>query len=278
MSLKISYIQELFNIPHIADSPLIIFGLTVVVLSGSVWFGNAVLSKYRTKDTETSADLGIIQTATLTLLGLIIGFTFSMAIARYDMRQTYEESEANAIGTEFLRADLLPSKNAEAVKSLLNNYLDQRILFYSKQNQETAKQITQRTIELEGALWNEILPIARTQSSPTIALVVSGMNDVINTHGYTQAAWWNRIPAAAWWLMAAIAIGANVLVGFGARNFKRNIGLFMIFPMMVSIAFFLIADIDSPRGGVIRIDPRNLLDLKHNINPQTNINSIGNRQ
>lgn len=279
MSPKISYIQELFNIPHIADSPLIVFGLTVVVLSGSVWFGNAVLSKYRTKDTETSADLGIIQTATLTLLGLIIGFTFSMAIARYDMRQTYEESEANAIGTEFLRADLLPSKNAEAVKSLLNNYLDQRILFYSKQNQETAKQITQRTIELEGALWNEILPIARTQSSPTIALVVSGMNDVINTHGYTQAAWWNRIPAAAWWLMAAIAIGANVLVGFGARNFKRNIGLFMIFPMMVSIAFFLIADIDSPRGGVIRIDPRNLLDLKHNINPQTNINpSIGNRQ
>ncbi|MFM2029869.1 MAG: hypothetical protein RL517_1060 [Pseudomonadota bacterium] len=278
MSLKISYIQELFNIPHIADSPLIVFGLTVVVLSGSVWFGNAVLSKYRTKDTETSADLGIIQTATLTLLGLIIGFTFSMAIARYDMRQTYEESEANAIGTEFLRADLLPSKNAEAVKSLLNNYLDQRILFYSKQNQETAKQITQRTIELEGALWNEILPIARTQSSPTIALVVSGMNDVINSHGYTQAAWWNRIPAAAWWLMAAIAIGANVLVGFGARNFKRNIGLFMIFPMMVSIAFFLIADIDSPRGGVIRIDPRNLLDLKHNINPQTNINSIGNRQ
>jgi hypothetical protein len=79
--------------------------------------------------------------------------------------------------------------------------------------------------------------------------------------------------------MAAIAIGANVLVGFGARNFKRNIGLFMIFPMMVSIAFFLIADIDSPRGGVIRIDPRNLLDLKHNINPQKNINlSIGNRQ
>ena len=90
-----------------------------------------MLSKYRSKDTETSADLGIIQTATLTLLGLIIGFTFSMAIARYDLRQTYEEAEANAIGTEFLRADLLPSKNAQAVKSLLNDYLDQRILFYS---------------------------------------------------------------------------------------------------------------------------------------------------
>ncbi|WP_216863409.1 hypothetical protein [Polynucleobacter sp. 31A-FELB] len=224
------------------------------------------MSKYRTKDTETSTDLGIIQTATLTLLGLIIGFTFSMAIARYDLRQTYEEAEANAIGTEFLRADLLPSKTAETIKGLLNEYLDQRILFYSKQDQETARQITQRTIALENAMWNELLPVARTQSTPTTALVISGMNDVINSHGYTQAAWWNRIPTAAWWLMGAIAIGANMLVGFGARNFKRNVGLFMIFPMMIAISFFLIADIDSPRGGVIRIDPRNLNDLKHNMN------------
>ncbi|MGV0981689.1 MAG: hypothetical protein ACOYB0_04955 [Polynucleobacter sp.] len=237
-----------------------------MTLSGAVWFGNAVLSKYRTKDTETSTDLGIIQTATLTLLGLIIGFTFSMAIARYDLRQTYEEAEANAIGTEFLRADLLPSKTAETVKGLLNEYLDQRILFYSKQDHETAKEITRRTIELENAMWNELLPVARTQSTPTTALVISGMNDVINSQGYTQAAWWNRIPTAAWWLMAAIAIGANMLVGFGARNFKRNVGLFMIFPAMIAVSFFLIADIDSPRGGVIRIDPRNLIDLKHNIN------------
>jgi hypothetical protein len=262
MSLKIFCIQELFNIPHLADSPLLVFGISTAVLAGSVWFGNAVLSKYRTKDTETSADLGIIQTATLTLLGLIIGFTFSMAIARYDLRQTYEEAEANAIGTEFLRADLLPNKTAETIKGLLNEYLDQRILFYSKQDQETAKQITQRTIALENALWNELLPIARTQSSPTIALVVSGMNDVINSQGFTQAAWWNRIPTAAWWLMTAIAVGANILVGFGARNFKRNVGLFMIFPSMIGVSFFLIADIDSPRGGVIRIDPRNLIELK----------------
>ena len=188
-----------------------------------------------------------------------------MAIARYDLRQTYEEAEANAIGTEFLRADLLPSKTAESIKGLLNEYLDQRILFYSKQDKETAKQITQRTTDLENAMWGELLPVARTQPTPPIALVISGMNDVINSRGYTQAAWWNRIPTAAWWLMAAIAVGANILVGFGARNFRPNAGLFMIFPTMIAISFFLIADIDSPRGGVIRIDPRNLIDLKQSI-------------
>lgn len=236
----------------------------------SVWFGNAVLSRYRTKDTETSEDLGVIQTATLTLLALIIGFTFSMAIDRHDNRETLEEGEANAIGTEYLRADLLPTSASARTKDLLNQYLDQRILFYSRQNKEKILEIQQKTDALQNALWNEVLPIARTQSTPAMALVVSGMNDVLNSQGYVQAAWWNRIPYPAWALMAAIALCANILVGFGARNFNKNIGLFMIFPFVTAVSFFLIADIDSPRGGVIRIEPRNLIILKQNLNPKMN--------
>ncbi len=236
------------------------------MFSVSVWFGNVVLSRYRTKDSETSQDLGVIQTATLTLLALIIGFTFSMAIDRHDQREILEESEANAIGTEYLRADLLPPSAANKTKDLLKDYLDQRILFYSKQPREVVIKIQQRTEELQDALWNEILPSVRTQQTPMMALVASGMNDVLNSQGYVQAAWWNRIPNTAWALMASIAICANLLVGFGARNFKKNIGLFMIFPFVTSVSFFLIADIDSPRGGVIRIEPKNLITLKEALN------------
>jgi hypothetical protein len=224
-----------------------------------------VLSRFRTKDTETSEDLGIIQTATLTLLALIIGFTFSMAIDRHDQREIFEEGEANAIGTEFLRADLLPPKASAVTKDLLLQYVDQRILFYSKQSSEKIQEIRSKTDQLQADLWNEILPVIRKQDTPSIALVASGMNDVLNSQGYVQAAWWNRIPLTAWALMAAIAICANLLVGFGARNFERNMGLFMIFPFVVSVSFFLIADIDSPRGGVIRIEARNLIALKSNL-------------
>jgi hypothetical protein len=92
-----------------------------------------------------------------------------------------------------------------------------------------------------------------------IALAVSGMNDVLNSQGYTQAAWWNRIPLAAWGLMAAIAICCNFLVGYGARHAETEGTLLLVLPLVVSIAFFLIADIDSPRGGVIRVQPQNLL-------------------
>ncbi|MBU3547009.1 hypothetical protein ICN23_07375 [Polynucleobacter sp. MWH-Jannik1A5] len=199
------------------------------------------------------------------MLALIIGFTFSMAIDRHDQREIFEEGEANAIGTEFLRADLLPPKVSAATKDLLLQYVDQRILFYSKQSPEKIQEIRNKTEQLQADLWNEILPVVRKQDTPTIALVASGMNDVINSQGYVQAAWWNRIPLTAWALMAAIAVCANLLVGFGARNFEKNMGLFMIFPFVVSVSLFLIADIDSPRGGVIRIEARNLVALKNNL-------------
>lgn len=154
-----------------------------------------------------------------------------MAIDRHDNRKILEESEANAIGTEYLRADLLPENASAKTKELLRQYLDQRILFYSKQSREKVQEIRQKTDELQDALWNAVLPTARSQPSPSIALVVSGMNDVLNSQGYVQAAWRNRVPYPAWALMAAIALCANVLVGFGARNFKKNVGLFMIFPL-----------------------------------------------
>ncbi|MEA9567026.1 hypothetical protein [Polynucleobacter sp. AP-Nickl1-40-C4] len=202
-----------------------------------------------------------------------------MAINRHDQRELFEEGEANAIGTEFLRADLLFPKAAAATKDLLLQYTDQRILFYSKQSPEKIEEIRSKTDQLQTALWNEILPTVRTQNTASIALVAAGMNDVLNSQGYVQAAWWNRIPLTAWALMSAIAICANLLVGFGARNFEKNIGLFMIFPFVIAVSFFLIADIDSPRGGVIRIEARNLVALKNNLSQQMKIASpsIGNQ-
>ena len=90
---------------------------------------------------EKRDDFGVILAATLTLLGLIIGFTFSMATNRYDQRKNYEEAEANAIGTEYVRADLLPAADAARVRALLGKYLDQRVLFYTTRDKQRLAQI-----------------------------------------------------------------------------------------------------------------------------------------
>ena len=91
------------------------------------------------------------------------------------------------------------------------------------------------------------------------------MNDVLNSQGYTQAAWWNRIPTGAWALMAAIAICCNLLIGYSARRAETETRMFLVLPLVVSISFFLIADIDSPRAGLIRVRPQNLLSLSQSL-------------
>jgi hypothetical protein len=187
-----------------------------------------------------------------------------MAISRYDQRKNYEEAEANAIGTEYVRADLLPSLDAVRVRTLLRNYLDQRIRFYETRDEDELRQINIATARLQTELWLAAQAPATAQPTPVIALAVSGMNDVLNSQGYTQAAWWNRIPTAAWILMVVIAVCSNLLIGYGVRRAEKVI-LFLALPFVVSIAFFLIGDIDSPRRGIIQVHPQNLQSLSESL-------------
>src|SRR3954447_23036220 len=115
---------------NLTHYPVLVFALAFVSLSLASAAGTWLRRRYPAIKNEEKDDLNVIVAATLTLLALIIGFSFSMATNRYDQRKNFEEAEANAIGTEYLRADLLPSQDATKVKALLRQYLDQRILFY----------------------------------------------------------------------------------------------------------------------------------------------------
>jgi hypothetical protein len=242
---------------NLLRSPFVVFSISFIVLSLSARIGAAVRKPGALAE-EARRDLDITITAALTLLGLIIGFSFSMAVSRYDQRKIYEEDEANAIGTEYLRADLLGAAEAARVRTLLRDYIDQRILFYTTQDENELQQIAARTGQLGNQLWSAAQVPPAVQATPVVALAVSGMNDVLNSQGYTQAAWWNRIPAAAWALMVAIAVCSNLLVGYGARRARTGLIQLLVLPLILSIAFFLIADIDSPRRGLIRLHPQNL--------------------
>jgi hypothetical protein len=243
------------------DSPRLLFVICLAGLWLSARMGTAISHRRGPLKDDERKDLDMILGATLTLLGLIIGFSFSMAVSRYDQRKNYEEEEANAIGTEYARAGLLPEDEARTVQGLLQQYLHQRILFYVTGNVDQLKQINVRTSALQNELWSHVQNAAKERPTPILALVVGGMNDVLNRQGYTQAAWWNRIPVPAWGLMGIIAICCSLLFGFSAHQTKMEPALLFFLPLIVSIAFFLIADLDSPHGGVIRVSPQNLLSL-----------------
>jgi hypothetical protein len=249
-------------------SPYLIFLLSFAVLWIASRIGVALRAR-QSLDEGMRHDLDLVVAATLTLLGLIIGFSFSMATDRYDQRKNLEEAEANAIGTEYLRADLLPAADAARVRTLLVEYLNQRILFYQTRDENNLRRINDATAQLQTELWSAVrTPAVGPQPTQVIALAVAGMNDVLNSQGYTQAAWWNRIPGAAWALMGLIAICANVIFGYGSRRASPGAIDLIVLPLVLSIALFLIADIDSPRSGVIRVNPQNLTSLARSLHPR----------
>jgi hypothetical protein len=245
----------------VLNHPGLVLALTFLALYLAALSG-AFISKRRPALKEGEQEsFNLVLTSTLTLLALLIGFRFSMAISRYDQRKIYEEDEANAIGTEYLRTDLLPPIAAENVRKLLITYLNQRILFYETRDGSQLQKIDAETTRLQTDLWSAVRVPAVNAPSPVMALAVSGMNDVLNSQGYTQAAWWNRIPRGAWGLMAVISILSNVLIGYGIHQKGSKNALLLILPLIFSISFFLISDIDSPRGGIIRVYPQNLVSL-----------------
>jgi hypothetical protein len=248
--------------------PAVIFALSFLALWLSGRLGTSFRKRRHTLEDAASADSSLILAATLTLLGLIIGFTFSMATSRYEQRKNYEEAEANAIGTEYVRADLLPAVDAQRIRTLLVIYTTQRIEFYTTREAQQLRRVNADIAKLQSELWSTVTGAVGSRPTPLNALVVSGMNDVLNSQGYTQAAWWNRIPVSAWGLMIAIALCCNLLIGYSIRRTREESVVFLVMTVVVSISFFLIADIDSPRGGVIRVHPQNLVSLSQSLRPQ----------
>jgi hypothetical protein len=243
----------------LVDRPGLLFVVSFAAFLFATFLGVIAQRAWRLMRTGEQNELTIVQSAALTLLGLIVGFSFSMAVSRYDQRKNLEEAEANAIGTEFARADLMPESVASGAHGSLKRYLDQRILFYSTSDPGTLKQIRTDTEKLGADLWALARSNALAQPTPVAALVASGMNDVLNSADYTTAAWLNRIPIPAWWLLVMIGVGSNLTIGLGAKRF--NSFLLVVLPLTVAISLFLIADIDSPRGGVVEVVPQNLSRL-----------------
>jgi hypothetical protein len=188
-----------------------------------------------------------------------------MAISRYDERNDLEGAEVTALSTEYARAGLLPTDAAAQVRDLLGRYVQQRVLFYEVDDPKQLKQIRSDTQRLKTELWSAVTATAPLAPAPIAALVISGMNDVLNSEIHTDMAWRFHVPAAAWLLMLLIAMAGNLVLGLSEK--RRSAATLVILPVIVSIPFFLIADIDSPRAGVIRVVPTNLIANAQSMRP-----------
>jgi hypothetical protein len=214
---------------------------------------------------ERAASVAPIEGAIFALFGLLIAFTFSSAASRYDTRREQIVAEANAIGTAYLRIDLLPAEAQPALRGLFRTYLQSRIETYRKlPDLDAALAEYQRSVALQGQIWTQSVVAAKSSGSPAVLqLVVSSLNDMIDITTTRLAASRTHLPQVIFVLLAVLALAASLVAGFStAADARRSWLHTSLFAFVIAASIFVIIDLEYPRLGFIRIDAADRLLLE----------------
>ena len=241
-------------------------GILLVVLF-SVEFGYR-LGKYRRsrREEEKEAPLGTMVGATLGLLAFILAFTFGLAANRFDNRRQVLLDEANAIGTTYLRAGMLP-ESGEQIRGLLREYVSVRLNAVRSQN--LAEGI-RRSEDIQQKIWTEAETVGnKNPNSILVGLFIQSLNEMIDLHAKrVQAGVRSRIPGAIWLGLFAVACLSFATMGYhaGLSGTRRSLAILAV-AVTFSVVIELIADLDRPLEGVLRVSQQALLDVQQSMKP-----------
>ncbi len=230
--------------------------LSVLLLAGVT--GTLVRRRFQSVvATDHSSQFTALQASVLALLGLLLGFSFSMAVERFDERRRAEISEATAIGTVYVRASTLADASAKEQRELLRDYVQTRVAYHdARNNPRLLAEARTRTTDLQRRIWAEAGHAGWsgggvTDTEAKVGDYLTALTGMFTAAELRQAAYENRIPRTAWALLIMVAAVANFLVGLGV--WRWNAFLLLILPVVVSSTLTLIYDLDSPRMGMIRV-------------------------
>ena len=250
--------------------PLVgLFPITVVVVFLSLEVGYRV-ARYRRRRSEEEKEttVGAMVGATLGLLAFMLAFTFSLAASRFDDRRQVVLEESNAIGTTYLRAATLPEPIRTDTRNLLREYVDVRLEAARAGNVAEA---IPRSEELLNSLWSRAVTATEQDRSPVTALFVQSLNDVIDLHSKrVMVAVRSRVPAAIWIVLYSLAILAMAAMGYqeGLTSTRRSVAVLALV-LGFSAVLVLIADLDRPGQGMLRVSQQSMVDLQNSISVST---------
>jgi hypothetical protein len=215
---------------------------------------------------EKEAPVGAMVAAMLGLLAFILAFTFSLAAQRFDTRRQVLLDEANAIGTAYLRAAMLP-QHEEEIRSLLREYVDVRLA--ALQTDGVAEGI-RKSEELQNRIWDRAVALARDNpDSVVVGLFVQSLNEVIDLHAKRiTAGIRNRVPAVIWIALFAVAVISLGAMGYHAGLVRTSRSLAIVaVGLTFTVVIGLVADLDSPREGFLKVSQQALVDLRESMKP-----------
>jgi len=210
----------------------------------------------RLKRAEPSVGSPALEGAVFGLLGLLIAFTFSGAASRFDVRRELIVEEANAIGTAYLRIDLLPPDSQPAMRDLFRQYLDSRLGAYGKiPDIEAARAELARSIELQGQIWSTgVAASQRTGTTAASMLFLPALNQMIDITTTRTVALQTHPPAIIYVMLIALALACSFMAGYGMSDEKKHSLIQIVgFALIMTFAVYVILDLEYPRVGFIRI-------------------------
>ena len=222
-------------------------------------------------DNEVKSLTGAIQASILGLLALLLGFTFSMSMQRYDNRSMALIDEANSIGTAQLRAQLLPEQYRDEVSNLLQDYIVLRVEIGQLDLTKTAARTAynQKIAELQGELW--LLAVSATEVDPrpvTTGAFVVALNNVIDSQGKRNALLQMQVPEVVLLLLFVVFLSAGGIMGYSAGlSGKRIFAPIVLVSTLIALIVFIIIDLDRPKRGLIQVNQEVMNELLDDARP-----------
>jgi len=244
------------------DAPLwLIFLLSLLLLFAAIECGCLLYSRAKQ---AVSSDIHTLEASILGLLALMIGFTFSMSLARYDMRRDEMLKEANAIGTAALRARLLPDPHSSRSLDLLRQYVGVRLdLIEANTSSDALREALKKSGEIQEALWQEVKAVAVLNNSPVpTGMFIESLNNMIDSQEKRLDALRNRVPGAVLFALYCLAIISMAFSGYASSSRKPVIRTpIYVTGCLIAMVILLIQDLDRPNKGLIRTNQQSIIDV-----------------
>lgn len=223
---------------------------------------------------KTQSQIAIIQGSVLGILGLLLAFTISMAVSRFELRTQLVLDEANAIGTSYLRTQLIPEPDRSYIAGRLREYVELR-LRYSRagddvstlKNPTAVRNAREEAHRLQNDSWLRAVSRAEKDSNPvTTGLLLLSLNEVIDLDAARWMALNNRVPATVIDMNVLVALVAAILVGYAiGLTRQRNLFSVCLLAAAITITLIVIIDLDRSRQDLITVSQQPLIDLEQQL-------------
>ena len=232
----------------------IFFGVILFLVFGR-WLGHRAIARH---GAIGMPNVGSLEATVFALLGLLIAFTFSGALSRFDVRRAQAVQEANAIGTAYLRVELLPAPAQPRLRESFRAYADSRIATYRKlPDIAAARQEWARSRDLQDEIWTQAVAAVRLPDARPGAevLVFPALNDMFDITTVRIVAMQMHPPSIIYVMLVALALAAALLAGYQSAGERGYDWLHKVcFASIIALTVYVILDIEYPRLGFVRID------------------------